>query len=261
MDVKDWVVVITGAGTGIGAAAAKRLAGQGASVVVNYSRSAEAAEETAAACRKLGGRAVAMQGDVAEDADCRRIAADTVAEFGRIDGLMNNAGTTRLVDQSDLDNLTADDFAQIYRVNVIGAFQMTRAVVPQMKKQGRGSVVMTSSIAGVMGIGSSMAYAASKGALNTLTLSLARNLAPEIRVNGICPGFVTGRWWQEKMDAEAYEKMVANVAAQTPLKHAGTPEDMAESAVWLLAGAHNITGEFLITDSGMHLGAAPLKAR
>ena len=260
MDIGDRVVIVTGAGTGVGAAAAKRLAGGGARVIVNYSRSRDAAEATAAACREAGGEAVAVRGDVASDEDCRRLAGEAISHWGRIDGLINNAGTTVFRGGDDFDALTLEDFQRVYAVNVVGAFQMTRAVAPQMKKQGRGSIVNTSSIAGVMGVGSSIAYAASKGAMNTLTLSLARTLAPEIRVNTVAPGFITGRWWREKM-GDGYDKMVANVEASTPLKRAGTPEDMAAAAVWLLVGDVNITGEILISDAGMHLGGAPLVAR
>jgi len=260
MNIVDQVVIVTGAGTGVGAAAAKRLAGAGARVIVNYSRSRDEAEATAAACRETGGEAAAVQGDVASDGDCRRLAAEAIARWGRIDGLVNNAGTTVFRGGADFDALTLEDFQRVYAVNVVGAFQMARAVAPQMKAQGKGSIVNTSSIAGVMGIGSSIAYAASKGAMNTLTLSLARTLAPEIRVNTVAPGFITGRWWREKM-GEGYDAMVADVESRTPLKRAGTPEDMAAAAVWLLAGDVNITGEILISDAGMHLGAAPLVAR
>ncbi len=261
MDIADQVVIVTGASTGVGAAAAKRLAGGGARVIVNYSRSRDDAEATASACREAGGDAVAVQGDVASEADCRRMANETVSRWGRIDGLVNNAGTTVFRrGGGDFEALTAEDFQRIYAVNVIGAFQMARAVAPQMKEQGRGSIVNTSSVAGVMGIGSSIAYAASKGALNTLTLSLARALAPEIRVNTVAPGFITGRWWREKM-GDGYDRMVADAAAAAPLKRAGTPEDMAAAAVWLLTGDVNITGEILISDGGFHLGGAPLVAR
>ena len=260
MEIGDRVVIVTGAGTGVGAAAAKRLAGGGARVIVNYSRSRDEAEATAAACREAGGEAVALEGDVARDEDCRRLAQEAVSRWGRIDGLVNNAGTTVFRGGDDFDALTAEDFQYIYAVNVIGAFQMARAVAPQMRSQGRGSIVNISSIAGVMGVGSSIAYAASKGALNTLTLSLARTLAPEVRVNTVAPGFITGRWWREKM-GDGYDKMVADAAASTPLKRAGNPEDMAAAAVWLLTGDVNITGEVLISDAGYHLGAAPLIAR
>ena len=261
MNVKDWVVIITGGGTGVGAAAALTLAERGARIAINYSRSKPEADETAKACEALGAEILVCQGDVSQDDDCRGIAAMAKEKWGRIDGLMNNAGTTQLVADNDLESLSAEDFLHIYSVNVVGAYQMARAVAPQMKDQGRGSIVNTSSIAGVMGIGSSIAYAASKGALNTMTLSLARVLAPEIRVNTVAPGFITGRWWLDKLGQENYDKMVAGVETSTPLNQAGTPEDMAEAALFLLAGTANITGEILISDAGMHLSGAPLIAR
>ncbi len=260
MSYEGRTVIVTGAGTGVGAAAALQLAGGGARVIVNYSRSRDEAESVAAACREAGGEAAAAQGDVASEADCRRLAEEALSRWGRIDGLINSAGTTVFRPGDDFDTLSPEDFQRIYSVNVVGAFLMTRAVTAAMKAQGRGSVVNISSIAGVMGVGSSIAYAASKGALNTLTLSLARTLAPEIRVNTVAPGFITGRWWREKM-GEGYDRMVAGTEAATPLKRAGTPEDMASAAVWLLTGDVNITGEILISDAGMHLGGAPLKAR
>jgi 3-oxoacyl-[acyl-carrier protein] reductase len=265
MKVKDWVVIITGGGTGVGAAAALMLAEGGARITINYSRSEKAAQETAKACEAIGAETGAetlvCQGDVARDEDCRRIVAETMAKWGRIDGLMNNAGTTQLVADDNLDSLSAEDFLHIYSVNVVGAYQMTRAVAPHMKAQGRGSILNTSSIAGVMGIGSSIAYAASKGAMNTMTISLARMLAPEIRVNAIAPGFITGRWWLDKLGQEGYDKMVGHIEATSPLNHAGTPEDMAEAALFLLTASVNITGEILISDGGAHLSGAPLSAR
>ncbi len=256
MDVTNWSVIITGGGTGVGAAAARQLAAMGANLIVNYSRSSDAAEAVAAECRDLGVDAVAVQGDVAQQADCDKLAQAAMDKFGKIDGLLSNAGITNFRGGGDFNELTAEDFLEIYRVNVVGCFQVTRAVAPPMRAQGQGSVVMTSSIAGVMGIGSSIAYAASKGALNTMVLSLARQLAPAIRVNAIAPGFITGRWWQEKLSDEGYDKMVANVAATTPLGRAGTPEDMAETAIFLLSGSANVTGQVVISDAGMHLGQA-----
>ncbi len=260
IDVKDWVVIVTGAASGIGEATARMLAAGGARIVVNYRANREGADAVAEACRAAGGEAIVVGADVSEDAGCKAMAQAALDQWGRIDGLVNNAGTTKIVPHDQLDDLNGEDFLHIYNVNVVGPYQMTRAVVPAMKAEGRGSVVMISSVAGVMGVGSSIAYAASKGALNTMTLSLARALAPEIRVNTVCPGFVTGRWQQE-WRGEGYDDFVAGVKAATPLNRAGSPEDMAETAIMMLAGNANVTGEVILCDAGSHLGAAPLKAR
>lgn len=261
MDIKGGVTIVTGSATGVGAAAATMLAAKGCNVVINYTRSEAEAKETQAACEALGAETLLCQADVSKDEDCRRMVAETIARWGRIDGLINNAGTTQFVNHADLDGLDADDFHRIYAVNVIGPFQMTRAVTPHMKAAGHGAIVNVSSIAGVMGVGSSISYTASKGALNTMTLSLARVLGPEIRVNTICPGFIQGRWLRGGMGDEAYEAAVAQQERATPLKRAGRPEDMAQAAVWFVEGADHITGEILIVDAGAHLGSAPLIAR
>jgi len=261
MDIRGGVVIVTGSATGVGAACAKLLASKGCNVVINYTKSEADARETQAACEALGVETLLVQADVANDADCRRMAQAAIDRWGRIDGLINNAGTTKFVNHTDLEGLTAEDFQRIYAVNVIGAYQMTRAVAPQMKAQGRGAIVNVSSIAGVMGIGSSIAYAASKGALNTMTLSLARALGPEIRVNAICPGFIQGRWLRSGLGDAAYEAALAQQGRTTPLRRAGTPEEMAQAAVWFIEGADLVTGELLIVDAGAHLGAAPLIAR
>lgn len=261
MDIRGGVTIVTGSATGVGAAAAKLLASKGCNVVINYTKSEAEAKETQAECEALGVEALLCQADVSNDADCRRMVAAAMDKWGRIDGLINNAGTTHFVNHANLDGLNADDFQRIYAVNVIGPFQMTRAVTPHMRAAGRGAVVNVSSIAGVMGVGSSIAYTASKGALNTMTLSLARALGPEIRVNTICPGFIQGRWLRAGLGDAAYEAGVAAQERTTPLKKAGTPEDMAQAAVWFLEGADLITGEILIVDAGAHLGGAPLIAR
>ena len=261
MDIKGGVVIVTGSATGVGAACAQLLASKGCNVVINYTKSEAEARETQAACQALGVETILCQADVSKDEDCRRMANAAIEKWGRIDGLINNAGTTHFVNHANLEGLTAEDFQRIYAVNVIGPYQMTRAVAEQMKKQGRGAVVNVSSIAGVMGVGSSIAYTASKGALNTMTLSLARALGPEIRVNTICPGFIQGRWLRGGMGDEAYEAAKAAQERTTPLRKAGTPEDMAQAAVWFVEGADLITGEILIVDAGSHLGAAPLTAR
>jgi 3-oxoacyl-[acyl-carrier protein] reductase len=186
------VAVITGAGTGVGAACAEWFARRGWDVLVNYRASASEAEQVATACQALGADAVAAQGDVASDTDCRQIAALAAGRWGRIDALINNAGTTVFAPMSDLEAVGADEFLSIYKVNVVGAFQMARAAAPLMPAGS--AIVNISSVAGSNGTGSSYAYAASKGALNTLTLSLARNLAPTIRVNAVLPGMIEGRW-------------------------------------------------------------------
>jgi 3-oxoacyl-[acyl-carrier protein] reductase len=261
MDIRGGVTIVTGSATGVGAAAAKMLASKGCNVVVNYTKSEAEARETAAECEDLGAEALLVRGDVSRDEDCRAMAEAAIAKWGRIDGLINNAGTTQFVEHSNLEGLTADDFHRIYAVNVIGPFQMTRAVAPHMKAAGRGAIVNISSIAGVMGVGSSIAYTASKGALNTMTLSLARVLGPEIRVNTVCPGFIQGRWLRGGLGDEAYEAARAHQERATPLRKAGTPEDMAQAAVWFIEGADLVTGEILIVDAGAHLAGAPLIAR
>lgn len=260
--VKNPVIIVTGSGTGIGAACALDLAKRGCRVVVNYTKSETEARETAKQCEALGAQVIVVQANVAVDADCKKLAQAAIDKWGRIDGLVNNAGITKFVpNHRDLDSLTAEDFHNIYAVNVIGSFQMIRAVTPIMQKQGKGAVVNVASIAGVVGNGSSVAYAASKGALNTMTLSLARALAPEIRVNAVCPGFVETRWLQQGFGEAVYEKSKANYEASVPLKQTISPEACAEAINWLLLGASLTTGEFILVDSGFHLGMAPMKAR
>jgi 3-oxoacyl-[acyl-carrier protein] reductase len=261
MDIKGAVTIVTGSATGVGAASARLLAQKGCNVVINYTRSEAEARETQAQCEALGVEALLVQADVANDADCRRMAQAALDRWGRIDGLINNAGTTSFVGHADLEGLTSDDFQRIYAVNVIGPYQMTRAVAPAMRQGGNGSIVNISSIAGVMGGGSSIAYAASKGALNTMTLSLARALGPQIRVNTICPGFIQGRWLRGGLGDEVYEAALRRQETGTPLRKAGSPEDMAEAAVWFIEGAGLVTGEILMVDAGSHLGVAPLTAR
>ncbi|HET7408802.1 MAG TPA: SDR family oxidoreductase, partial [Paracoccaceae bacterium] len=188
--MEDRVAIVTGASSGIGAATATMLAERGVRVIVTYAGNAQGAEEVVAACRAVGAKAEAVQGDVSDEAACRAIAAAATDRWGRIDVLVNNAGTTVSADARDLDALSGEDFRRLYDVNVIGAYQMTRAAVAALRASGRGSVVNTSSIAGLTGMGSSIAYAASKGAMNAMTLAMARSLAPEVRVNAVCPGFV-----------------------------------------------------------------------
>ena len=260
---EDFVVLVTGASTGLGRAIAVETARQGASVViVNYARSAEEAQETARLVEAEGAKAVLVQGDVAADEDCCKIAA-AAQPFGRVDALFNNAGTTRFAAHGDLDAVSGQDFVDLYAVNVVGAFQMVRACRALLEAAPQpGAVVNTASIAGVTGIGSSIPYAASKGALTTMTLSLARALAPRIRVNAVCPGFIDTPWFGKGMPESAVDRIRANAAASSPLKAASTPDDIAVSTVFLASRAsRHVTGETLLVDAGSHLGFAPQVAR
>jgi 3-oxoacyl-[acyl-carrier protein] reductase len=259
-DFDGKIILVTGGATGLGAAIAVGAARRGAkALIINCTKSLKEAEETAAAVRAAGAEAIIAQGDVAEDADCHRIAQAAV-RFGRLDALVNNAGITKHAqNHADLDALSKEDFQRLFAVNTIGPFQMVRACRALLEAAPPpASVLMTSSIAGVLGIGSSVAYAASKGALNTMTLSLARALAPKIRVNAICPGFIDTRWFTEGRGEDAAQRIRENVANTTPLKVAGKPEDIADTALFLISSAsRHITGETLMVDAGMHLGFPP----
>lgn len=262
-DFENKVLLITGASTGLGAAIAVGAAARGAkAVIINYASSAAEAEATAAAVRAAGAEAVLAQGDVSDDGACRAIAAKA-EPFGRIDALANNAGITKFAPRhGDLDALSGEDFLRLYAVNVVGPFQMLRAARPLLEAAERASVLMTSSIAGVAGIGSSLAYAASKGALNTMTISLARELGPNIRVNAICPGFIDTPWHAKGLPTEIIDKIRDGTLKGTPLKAASTAEDIADPSLFLLSDAsRHITGETLLVDAGLHLNSAPLSMR
>jgi 3-oxoacyl-[acyl-carrier protein] reductase len=258
VDLTGRRVIITGGGTGIGRATSLKMAVCGADVAVNYRVSRDDAEDTARECRAQGVRAVAIAADVGSDDDCHRLVAEAAKEFDReIDLLVNNAAATMFVPHNQLDGLSGEDFATIYRTNVIGAYQMIRAVAPGMRAAGGGAVVNVASIAGLFGGGSSVAYGASKAALINLTRSLARALAPEIRVNVVCPGFVGTRWYEERLSPEEYAATVQQVAASTPLQRAADPDDMAGGIAFLCSPeAAVITGESLIMDAGAHLEIA-----
>ncbi len=256
MAARGKAAIVTGAGTGIGAATARWLAARGYGVVVNYSRSAEAAELVASEC----GDAIAVEGDVAEDVDCRRLVAAAAERWGRIDAVVNSAGTTQFVPMSDLDGLDAADFQRVFAVNTVGPYQMIRAAAPHLKRT-RGAVVNVSSIGSQTGNGSSYAYAASKSALNALTLALARNLAPEIRVNAVLPGFVEGRWLREGLGDAAYDRVKASWEATAALGKVSTPEEVADVIGWLLTDAAIITGQLITADAGMVLGRPPVVTR
>lgn len=251
-------VIVTGSASGLGAATAAILAKGGARIVINYASSKKEAEETADLCRKAGGEIVVVQGDVARDEDCRKIVA-AAAPWGRVDALINNAGTTKHVPHGDLDGLSAEDFQRIYAVNTIGPYQMVRAARSLLEASAKASglasaVVNTSSVAGISGGGSSVAYAASKGALNTMTLSLARALAPLIRVNTVCPGYIDTPWFTKGRGAAEAAKVRDSVVAKVALKRASTADDIAQLVCFLATPpSGNMTGEVVRMDAGMHL--------
>ncbi|MBR0793272.1 SDR family oxidoreductase [Bradyrhizobium manausense] len=251
--------IVTGSASGLGAATAAILAASGARLVINYSSSKTEAEATAELCRKAGAAEVLVaQGDVSKDDDCRRIVA-AASGWGKLDILVNNAGTTKHVAHADLDGLSAEDFHRLYGVNTIGPFQMVRAARSLLeagaKASGRPSaVVNVSSVAGISGVGSSIAYAASKGALNTMTLSLSRALAPLIRVNTVCPGYIDTPWFTKGRGEAGAKQVRDSVVAKVPLKVASSAEDIAQLVCFLaMPASSNMTGEVVRMDAGMHL--------
>jgi NAD(P)-dependent dehydrogenase (short-subunit alcohol dehydrogenase family) len=255
------VAIVTGASSGVGAACARQLAELGWNVLVNYLSNDGGAQETAVVCEAAGADVALVKGDVSQDATCRSIAGAAESRWGRVDALVNNAGTTKFCPPDDLEGLSAEDFARIYAVNVIGPYQMTRAVAPLLRGDGGGSVVNVASMAGITGVGSSTAYAASKGALITMTRSLARVLGPRIRVNAVCPGFIQGNWLRRALGEERYENVKRARETGAPLGMTMTADLVADGVLYFIARAEGVTGETLMMDGGHHLGSSPLSAR
>lgn len=243
MDFKDRVALVTGAGTGIGRSTAEVFAHAGAKVAVNYSRSREAAEDAVRCIRDAGGKAIAVAADVGNEAQVRSMLDRVGEEFGRLDILVNNAGWSTRVAHAKLEDLTDDIWDRTLNTNLRGVFYCVRAAVPLLGKQPGSSIVNVASVAGMTGMGSSMVYAASKAAVLTLTKSLARALAPAIRVNAVAPGFVRTRFanWPSAAFDEGERA--------TPLERLATTEDVAE-AILYLAGAAALTGETIVVDGG-----------
>ena len=247
------VAIITGGSRGVGAATARLLASKGWNITTTCTSSMDDAENVVKECEKLGVEAIAITADVSEDNSCVQTAQETIEKWGRIDALVNNAGTTKFVfNHADLDGLNAEDFLHIYKVNVVGPFQMVRACKEILLNSENPSVVNISSIAGIKGLGSSLAYASSKGALNTMTKSMARNLGP-IRVNAICPGFIQGDWLRNGMGDDLYNAALENLTNNTPLKLTVTPEQVAEGIYSFIDINTVVTGETMLMDGGHHL--------
>ena len=247
----EGVAIVTGGGTGIGAAVVRMLAARGVRSVINYASSRDDAEALAA---EVGNGSIAVQADIVEDGACRALVQAGLDAFGRVEFLVNNAGRTKFANHEDLDALDAEDFVDIYRLNTIAAFQMIRAAAPALRESDMGAVVNVASVAGVFGIGSSVAYAASKGALITMTTSLARVLAPAIRVNAVAPSYVGTGWFEKRLGEEGFARLNQRIAASTPMAMAAGPDDIAAPIVMLLDPASRVmTGECLVLDAGAHL--------
>jgi 3-oxoacyl-[acyl-carrier protein] reductase len=242
------VALVTGASSGIGRATAAALAQAGFDVVINYSRSEDAARETARLAQGKGAKTLLFQCDVSNDPSVRKMLAAIEKEFGRLDALVNNAGTTTHVKPNDFEGMTAEEWDRVFAVNVRGIFQVTRAAVPLLKAA-RGSVVNTASIVGLRPGPQPLPYAASKAAVINLTKLLALNLAPEIRVNAVAPGWIEGEW-MERMLKDKYDDLIARRAKSTPLRRCATPDDVAEVIVNLLTSNRFLNGEIVVIDGG-----------
>ncbi|MFO1007209.1 MAG: SDR family oxidoreductase [Planctomycetaceae bacterium] len=258
MSAKKSVAIITGGGTGVGQATSKQLAQLGWSVVVNYSRSKSEAESTMAEIVAAGGKAIAVQADVAKDADCRKLVEETIKAYGRVDLLVNCAGTTEFIPFPELDQATDEVWQRLYQVNVVGPFHCARAVKEAMLTSGGGQIINVSSVAAQLGQGSSIPYCCTKAALDNLTVSLARTLAPHIRVNGIAPGFIAGRWTQAGL-GDRYDTFVEAYEKTLPLGKVCTPDDIAAGILSLVNGSPLVTGQTLTVDGGMMISGFQVK--
>jgi 3-oxoacyl-[acyl-carrier protein] reductase len=250
MRLEGKVAIVTGAGTGVGSATALALARRGCSVLVNYSRSQQGAERTAEGVRALGVRALPHRADVSDDAACRAMVETCVRELGSLDVLVNNAGTTSFIPHAELEKVAAETWSGILAVNLVGPFQCARAARAALEAGEGGEVVNVSSVAGIAGVGSSIPYCASKAALNNLTVTLARVLAPRIRVNAVAPGFIDGSWLREGL-GPAFEPIRQAMLEKSALGAVCTPPDVAEAILSLIEGPDLVTGHVLPVEGGM----------
>jgi 3-oxoacyl-[acyl-carrier protein] reductase len=241
--------LVTGGSSGIGKSAVLALARAGYDVAINYSSSAAAARQTGAEAEALGAQTLLLQCDVSDETGVRAMMRTIEETFGRLDVLINNAGTTAPWKPKDLESLALDDWDRVFNVNVRGLFQVTRAAVPLLRKGEQPCIVNTASIVGLRPGPQPLPYAASKAAVVNLTKTLAWNLGPEIRVNAVAPGWMEGDW-MERMLKDKYEDLMAKRAKATPLKRCVTADDVAESMMSLIHGNRFVTGEIIVIDGG-----------
>jgi len=249
MTSERFAALVSGAATGIGRSAAVALARHGYDVVINYSRSEDAAKETARQAEAAGARTLLYRADVSDDANVRAMLAATEKEFGRLDALINNAGTTVDVEPKDFDAMTVEVWNRVFSVNVLGLFLVTRAAAPLLKKSPNGCIVNTCSIAGLRPSAQPLPYAASKAAVANLTKTLANALGPKIRVNAVAPGWIEGDWMKRTL-ADNYQGLMDRRAKYTPLKRCCTEDDVADSMLSLILHNRFVTGEIIIVDGG-----------
>lgn len=241
MNLTGKTVIVTGSSSGIGAAIARRLSGLGAGIVVNSASSAEAGQRIASEL----GDAIYVQGDVGEPATAAALVAAAQERWGRLDGLVNNAGVTVPVPLQDLSSVTVDHWEKVLRTNVIGTFVVSQAALPLLRRADDGWIVNITSVAGIRQTGSSLPYAVSKAAVNHLTEIMAK-YADGVRVNAIAPGLVATPWTQDWHDRKAGVELVA------PLHRVASPEDIADACVGLITTRY-ATGTTLVVDGGLGL--------
>jgi len=246
MDLTNKVALVTGGGTGIGRATCIALAQRGATVAVNYLRSKADANATVQMIEEEGGRAIAIQADVSQDREVREMVDKIVLQFGTVDLLVNNASITRHIPLDDVEAATDEVWDELYAVNVKGMFYCARAVAAWMKKNKQGAIVNVGSIAGLTGAGSSLPYAVSKAAVHGLTKSLARALAPEVRVCSVVPGAVATRWWAGQ------EEQMKRLSSNLLLQRIAAPDDIAKLICAVLE-QESMTGQIITVDSGQTL--------
>lgn len=253
MDINQQVAIVTGASSGVGAQTAIKLADQGAKVIINYYKNKNGAINTLEKIRKMNGHAAIFQADIRNKNEAKALVEFSVSQYQKLNIVVNNAGSTTFVPHDDLDALTDEIWLETLQTNLMGPFYVSRAASHYLQLQGGGEIIMTSSIAGLTALGSSIAYCASKAALNSLTKTLAKALgSKKIRDNALCPGLINGEWakkgWHKHWDD--VQQFTLNASA---IQHISTPEDVATSIISIITGADNMTGQLITLDSGLTL--------